>query len=100
MFVGYSYKITIKITFVFCLDLTMENKSYIIISYPIQIQGKKMKRGFAMINIKCPKCGCNSGTHINADTVLIRFPLFCKRCKQTTIITTEPEPKCLSRKPS
>lgn len=30
----------------------------------------------------CPQCGNRTKTKVNANTVLINFPLYCGRCKQ------------------
>lgn len=39
--------------------------------------------------IKCPICGNKTRTKIRPDTVLKRFPLFCPKCKQETLIEIE-----------
>lgn len=36
--------------------------------------------------ISCPICGGKTRTKIYADTVLIKFPLFCPKCKKETRI--------------
>ena len=37
--------------------------------------------------IKCPTCGGNTRTKVNADTALVFFPLYCHKCKKETRIT-------------
>ena len=37
--------------------------------------------------VRCPVCNGKTKTMVNEDTVLYRFPLFCPRCKQETIIS-------------
>lgn len=32
--------------------------------------------------IRCPACNGKTRTRVYADTVLIKFPLFCPKCKQ------------------
>lgn len=36
--------------------------------------------------IHCPTCGGKTRTKIYANTVLIKFPLFCPKCKQEILI--------------
>lgn len=53
----------------------------------------KTKNGRAV----CPICHRETQERILEDTVLENFPLFCKRCKQTTIVEyRKPEPESLS----
>lgn len=45
----------------------------------------------------CPVCHRETQERILDDTSLVNFPLFCKRCKQTTIVEyRKPEPESLS----
>ena len=37
----------------------------------------------------CPVCQRKTRTKVNEDTVLIRFPLFCPKCKHETLINVE-----------
>ncbi|MEG1491645.1 MAG: cysteine-rich KTR domain-containing protein [Oscillospiraceae bacterium] len=37
----------------------------------------------------CPVCGRKTQTEILPDTILKNFPLFCKKCGQTTVVNTE-----------
>ena len=37
--------------------------------------------------ILCPKCGNKSRTKVFPDTVLVRFPLFCSKCKKQYCIS-------------
>lgn len=32
--------------------------------------------------IRCPTCGGKTRTKVYADTVVVKFPLFCPKCKQ------------------
>lgn len=53
----------------------------------------KAKNGRAV----CPICGRETQTRVLPGTVLENFPLYCKRCRQTSIVTyREPEPESLS----
>lgn len=36
--------------------------------------------------LMCPRCGKKSQIKVNYDTVLLRFPLYCPKCKQETRI--------------
>lgn len=36
--------------------------------------------------IRCPICRAKTRTRVLADTVLLNFPLFCPKCKQTCIV--------------
>ena len=36
--------------------------------------------------IPCPICGNRTRTKVNADTVLVKFPLYCPKCKKETRI--------------
>ena len=39
--------------------------------------------------VKCPMCGGKTRNKIRRDTVLKKFPLFCPKCKQETLIELE-----------
>lgn len=39
--------------------------------------------------VKCPICGNKTRIKIGQDTVMKRFPLFCPKCKQETLIDVE-----------
>lgn len=39
--------------------------------------------------VKCPVCGNKTRNKIRRDTVLKKFPLFCPKCKQETLIEVE-----------
>lgn len=39
--------------------------------------------------VKCPVCGNKTRNKIREDTVLKKFPLFCPKCKQETLIEIE-----------
>ncbi|MBR7122999.1 MAG: cysteine-rich KTR domain-containing protein [Oscillospiraceae bacterium] len=36
--------------------------------------------------VRCPICQGKTRTKVYADTVLVRFPLFCPKCKKETCI--------------
>ncbi|MBQ7955693.1 MAG: cysteine-rich KTR domain-containing protein [Lachnospiraceae bacterium] len=36
--------------------------------------------------VKCPVCGNKTRNKIREDTVLKKFPLFCPKCKQETLV--------------
>lgn len=36
--------------------------------------------------VHCPVCGAKTRTKVYANTVLIKFPLFCPKCKNETLI--------------
>lgn len=40
----------------------------------------------ASYSIPCPKCGQRTRTRVSAETVLIKFPLYCPKCKSETCI--------------
>ncbi len=35
----------------------------------------------------CPRCGRKTRTQVRADTELIRFPLFCPKCRFACVVT-------------
>ena len=39
--------------------------------------------------VKCPMCGGKTRNKIRRDTVLKKFPLFCPKCKQETLVEIE-----------
>ena len=39
--------------------------------------------------VKCPVCGNKTRIKMRQDTVIKRFPLFCPKCKQETLIDVE-----------
>lgn len=41
--------------------------------------------------IICPVCGGKTRNQIREDTVLINYPLFCPKCKHTTLIDSNME---------
>lgn len=45
----------------------------------------------------CPVCGRRTAIRLLESTRLRDFPLYCKNCRQVTIVNTEPEPKSQSR---
>jgi len=36
--------------------------------------------------LRCPVCGNKTRNRVQADTVLICFPLYCPKCSQETLI--------------
>lgn len=36
--------------------------------------------------ILCPVCGSKTRNKVREDTVLLRFPLFCPKCRKETLI--------------
>lgn len=36
--------------------------------------------------VRCPICHGKTRTRVLADTVLLYFPLFCPKCKETSIV--------------
>ena len=39
--------------------------------------------------ILCPICGNKTRLRIRNDTILMKFPLYCPKCKQETLINVE-----------
>lgn len=39
--------------------------------------------------IHCPICGHKTRTKLHRETVLINFPLFCRKCKNTILINAQ-----------
>lgn len=39
--------------------------------------------------IHCPLCTNKTRTKVNPDTILMKFPLFCPKCKHEHIITVQ-----------
>ena len=39
----------------------------------------------------CPKCGWDGQQRVRPDTVLIKFPLYCRKCKTTSVVDYIPE---------
>ena len=36
--------------------------------------------------IRCPICGNKTRNRVRQDTILIKYPLFCPKCKQETLV--------------
>lgn len=47
--------------------------------------------------IVCPYCGTKLPLRLLPSTRATDLPVYCKWCKKTTIVNTEPEPESLSR---
>ncbi|MDL2249661.1 cysteine-rich KTR domain-containing protein [Lachnospiraceae bacterium OttesenSCG-928-J05] len=39
--------------------------------------------------IYCPICNSKTRDRLRRDTILIKFPLYCPKCKQETIVEAE-----------
>lgn len=39
--------------------------------------------------IHCPFCKCKTRAKIRTDTILIKFPVFCSKCKREYLIDVE-----------
>jgi len=46
-----------------------------------------MHRDRKMRWIRCPFCNCKTRIKVYSETVLLRFPLYCPKCKNETIIS-------------
>lgn len=49
--------------------------------------------------VSCPICGNRTHTKVYEDTVLIKFPLYCRNCKKETYIDVVQLKMVLSDKP-
>ncbi|MBM6925478.1 conjugal transfer protein [Flavonifractor sp. An82] len=49
--------------------------------------------------LRCPVCGERSKTKVYADTVLVRFPLYCPRCKKECRVDVVQLKMILSKEP-
>jgi len=49
--------------------------------------------------IPCPICGSRTRTKVYTDTVLVKFPLFCPKCKKETRIDVVQLKMVLSEEP-
>ena len=47
------------------------------------MQNNQSRTGFLL----CPRCGRKTRTLVRKDTELIRFPLFCPKCRYECVIT-------------
>lgn len=36
--------------------------------------------------LPCPICGTQSNTKVLPETILIRYPLFCEKCRQEVLV--------------
>lgn len=41
---------------------------------------------FNTLWIHCPICSMKTRTKVNEDTVLVKFPLFCPKCKKEMLV--------------
>ena len=49
----------------------------------MMMQNNQSRTGFLL----CPHCGRKTRTMIREDTELIRFPLFCPKCRYECVVT-------------
>ena len=49
----------------------------------MMMQNNQSRIGFLL----CPRCGRKTRTMIREDTELIRFPLFCPKCRYECVVT-------------
>ncbi len=49
--------------------------------------------------ICCPICGSKTRTKVYADTVLVKFPLYCPKCKKEIRVTVAQLKMVLSDEP-
>ena len=49
----------------------------------MMMQNNQSRTGFLL----CPRCGRKTRTMIREDTELIRFPLFCPKCRYECVVT-------------
>jgi len=49
--------------------------------------------------VPCPICGGNTKIKVYSDTVLIKFPLYCRKCKRETRIDVVQLKMVLSKEP-
>ncbi len=49
--------------------------------------------------ICCPICGSKTRTKVYADTVLVKFPLYCPKCKKELRVTVAQLKMVLSDEP-
>ncbi len=47
--------------------------------------------------VTCPVCGGRTRIMVNPDTVLLKFPLHCPKCKQETKISVVHQKMSLSK---
>ena len=49
--------------------------------------------------VPCPICGSNTRIRVYPDAVLVRFPLYCRKCKRETRIDMVQLKMVLSKEP-
>ena len=49
--------------------------------------------------VQCPICGQRTDIKVYEDTVLLKFPLFCPKCKKQTIINVVKMKMVISEEP-
>ena len=47
---------------------------------------------------KCPKCGNEHFIKVSPETRIYKFPAYCKKCKNTIVITLEPRAETVKSK--
>jgi len=48
----------------------------------------------------CPVCKGKTRTKVNPDTILIKFPLFCPKCKRETLVNVEHQEITVIKEPA
>ncbi|MFS0843452.1 MAG: cysteine-rich KTR domain-containing protein [Roseburia hominis] len=56
--------------------------------------GEKVKHTYSWQS--CPICGNPKAYRVRDDTKAERFPVYCKRCKQESLITIAPKSRIMS----
>lgn len=59
-----------------------------------------MNRGMSSIWIRCPICNGKTRTKVYEETVLIKFPIYCPRCKKETMVDVVKLKMVLSKRAS
>lgn len=46
--------------------------------------------------VKCPKCGNPHFIKVSQETIIYKFPAYCKKCKKEIMITVEPRAEAVN----
>ena len=49
--------------------------------------------------IQCPVCGKKTNNKMRIDTILLNFPLYCRKCKHETLITVQQQKIAVIKEP-
>lgn len=49
--------------------------------------------------IRCPICGNKTNNKARIDTVLLNFPLYCRKCKRETLIAVQQQKITVIKEP-